>query len=466
MGPTILLMPSVLRQDLRRGRSRPQGRTRPDPARPPVAVVLRRRLGRSTFTPTSDAMAATLDAFAPGGAASAGYRGFLDFSARLDDISRRYFFWRSIGSVRDMFDPSTTFNLSSLGDVIGMRPWSTVGATIRRVRARPPRRADARPLHAVRRLGPRSVAGRPLRNRPDADRRGRLVSPGRHPRRGRGLDPTGRRSGRRVRRSARRSNRSPPTAGGRVSGVDLDDGRRVPLAAVVSNSDAVRTHRELLAGRPGGRRSSKRRRSYEPACSGVVLYLGLDRRYEHLLHHNFVFSRDPHEEFDFIYRKGEPAPDPHLLRLRPGRHRTRRRARGRRGPLRPGPHALPSLSPRLGRAAIRPTAARSSTSSRRRPGWRTSKAHIKIERRSDAARYPRSLPRTRRRDLRPGEPRSVQRRVQAGQPQPGRPGALPRGRRGHPGPGMPMVLMSGWIAADALDQDGLVERRDAAQFRD
>ncbi len=28
------------------------------------------------------------------------------------------------------------------------------------------------------------------------------------------------------------------------------------------------------------------------------------------MHHDFVFSRDPHEEFEFIYRKGEPAPDP------------------------------------------------------------------------------------------------------------------------------------------------------------
>src|SRR5207245_2613841 len=52
------------------------------------------------------------------------------------------------------------------------------------------------------------------------------------------------------------------------------------------------------------------RRSYEPACSGVVLYLGLRERYDHLLHHGFVFSRDPHAEFDAIYRRGEPAPDP------------------------------------------------------------------------------------------------------------------------------------------------------------
>jgi phytoene dehydrogenase-like protein len=30
------------------------------------------------------------------------------------------------------------------------------------------------------------------------------------------------------------------------------------------------------------------------------------------------------------------------------------------------------------------------------------------------------------------------------------------GGAAHPGPGMPMVLMSGWIAADALCQDGVV----------
>jgi diapolycopene oxygenase len=32
------------------------------------------------------------------------------------------------------------------------------------------------------------------------------------------------------------------------------------------------------------------------------------------------------------------------------------------------------------------------------------------------------------------------------------------GGSAHPGPGMPMALMSGWIAADALDQDAVVPR--------
>ena len=94
-------------------------------------------------------------------------------------------------------------------------------------------------------------------------------------------------------------------------------GRSIPLDAVVSNADAVRTHRELLGGKAATR--FERRRRYEPACSGVVLYLGLDRRYDHLLHHNFVFSHDPEEEFEAIYRRGEPAPDPTCYVCAPAR---------------------------------------------------------------------------------------------------------------------------------------------------
>jgi phytoene dehydrogenase-like protein len=94
---------------------------------------------------------------------------------------------------------------------------------------------------------------------------------------------------------------------GKVTGLTLADGTAAAYDNVISNMDSVRTYRELVGGEVGEHYA---RKDFEPACSGVVLYLGLKKRYDHLLHHDFVFSRDPHEEFDAIYRRGEPAPDP------------------------------------------------------------------------------------------------------------------------------------------------------------
>ena len=98
------------------------------------------------------------------------------------------------------------------------------------------------------------------------------------------------------------------TASGRIRGLSLENGGEIEVDAVISNCDSVRTYRELLGGAASS--AFDKRRRYEPACSGVVLYLGLKRRYNHLLHHNFVFSQEPDVEFRAIYEKGQPAPDP------------------------------------------------------------------------------------------------------------------------------------------------------------
>lgn len=454
MGPTILLMPSVLRRIFAEA-----GRELKDK----LDLVPLDPQWRSFFADGSvldlhadvSRMTSALDAFAPGGVASEGYRNFLDLSAHLDEISQRYFFWKSIGSLRDMFDPSTAVSLSTLGDVLKMRPWSTVGATIRRFVGDP--RVSQMLDHFTQYVG----------SSPD-------LSPAvlcsiAHMQTGEGVwYPIG---GTRAVAEALirlagdlgvelrcgtgvRSIQTRPD--GSVRGIVLEDGQEVPLAAVVSNSDSVRTHRDLLSGTKAAK-TFEARRAYEPACSGVVLYLGLDRRYEQLLHHNFVFSRDPHDEFETIYRQGEPAADPTCYVCAP--------AATERDVAPPGGEALyvlvhtPYLRPHHDWKTLYPSYRRTILDK-----LKTTAGLVDIEARIKVERWltPQDIhDRYRVHNGAIYGLASHGRFTGAFKPanrSPDVPGLYLAGGAAHPGPGMPMVLMSGWIAADVLDKDGLVQR--------
>lgn len=71
---------------------------------------------------------------------------------------------------------------------------------------------------------------------------------------------------------------------------------------IVSNVDAVETYRRLLR--------SKKYQNREPSCSGFVLLLGARKKFPALAHHNIFFSDDYRAEFDAIFRRKTPAPDP------------------------------------------------------------------------------------------------------------------------------------------------------------
>jgi phytoene desaturase len=241
--------------------------------------------------------------------------------------------------------------------------------------------------------------------------------------------------------------------GDRVRGVRLDNQERLEAATVISNMDAVRTFRELL---PAGKARQKfeKQRTYVPACSGVVLYLGLKRRYPELLHHDFVFSRDPEEEFDFIYRKGQPAPDPSLYLAAP--------AVTEPGVAPEGGDALyvlahtPYLRPDHDWSKMLPLYRQTMLDKlKRTAGLKDLEENIAFE----AHLTPQDI----------HERYAVLNGAIYGLASHGSMGAFKPSNRtdyrglylaggaAHPGPGMPMVLMSGWIAADALHQDRLVE---------
>lgn len=58
--------------------------------------------------------------------------------------------------------------------------------------------------------------------------------------------------------------------------------------------------------------ADKKREKFEPACSGLVLHLGVDRLYPQLAHHNFFFSSNPRGHFNKVFHSHELPDDPIL----------------------------------------------------------------------------------------------------------------------------------------------------------
>jgi len=104
--------------------------------------------------------------------------------------------------------------------------------------------------------------------------------------------------------------------GGRAAGVRLADGSERRSDAVVSNMEVIPAHRRLLGE---GEAELRRFDRFEPACSGLVLHLGTDRIYPQLAHHNFLFSKNPREHFETVFRKRQLPGDPTIYLVAPTR---------------------------------------------------------------------------------------------------------------------------------------------------
>ncbi|HEX2939569.1 MAG TPA: phytoene desaturase family protein [Rhodopila sp.] len=445
MGPTILTVPRVLARifaeagqkmedalDLRR--LDPQWRCFFDDG--------------SVLDLTEDvgAMAATIAQRSP--KVAEGFRDFMALSERLHGISDRFFFWKSVEDLRDTIDMRKNMDLATLSDIMALRMGSTVAGTIRK-RVGDPQVAQMLD-HFVQYVGsspygsPAVLCGIAHMQTNDGvwyPMGGTRAVP-------EALEKLARSLGVEIHTGVGIARVIQEA--GRVTAVETDSGERVPVAAAVSNMDSVRTFRELVGGAPLANFSKRWKR--EPACSGVVLYLGLDRAYEHLLHHDFVFSKNPEEEFDWIYNKGEPAPDPTCY--------IAATARTEPDVAPPGGEALyilvhtPYLRPHHDWTQMLPGYRKVIFDKLARcAGMKDLEDRIVFEQALTPAdiheRY-RVLngaiyglashgrffgafkPGNRSRDLA---------------------GLYLAGGAAHPGPGMPMVLMSGWIAADSLDTD-------------
>jgi diapolycopene oxygenase len=444
MGPTILIQPSVLRRVFAEAGRRledyidmvrldPQWRCFFDDG---LVLDLEDNL---------QAMAGSLDRLGPG--LGNGFLKFQQLSQQLHEISNQFFFWRPVGSMMDTLDIKGAFSIKVLRDVMRMRLGQTVAGAIREfiLDARVAQMLDhytqyvgsspdASPaiLCAIGHMQSEEGIWYPMggtRAVPEA-----LVKLGQE------LS---------VRYHVSSEIKRLLIEGGKVTGLVTanDEARR--FDAVVSNEDAVRTYRELIGGKYAER--FERERSYEPACSGVVLYLGLKERYEHLVHHCFVFSRDAEEEFHHIYDLGEPAPDPTCYLASTTRTEEATAPEGgdalyvlvHTPYLRPE-HNWDEIFPKYRQVIL--------DKLKRTAGMVDIEERIVFERAltpvdihnrykvlngaiyglASHGRWNGAFkPSNRRRDL---------------------DGLFLAGGAAHPGPGMPMVLMSGWIAADAVDK--------------
>ncbi len=454
MGPTILTLPSVLRRVFTEADRDMDDYLDLIKLDPQWRCFFERDAGQDENTvldlvSKTGQMRKNLDDFTGSPRSGEGYERFLKMSEKLHGVSDRFFFWRSVGGLADTMDVGGAFSAAVLKDVLSLRMGRSVASVVRS--HVPDKRVAQMMDHFTQYVGSSPYASPAVlcgiahmqtdegiwypiggtRAIPEALQQLAIEL---------GVEI---RTGTDVLRIN--------TESARVTGVTTADGETLPCDAVVSNCDAVRTYRELLDGTPAATKFQKKK-TYEPACSGVVLYLGLDRRYDQLLHHNFVFSRDPEEEFDYIYRRGQPAPDPsayvcapavsehqvapaggealyilvHTPYLRPG-HDWKKMLPEYREVI------LDKLERTAGMHGLRDSICCESSLTPEGIHNRYRVLNGAIYGLASHGKFTGAFkPANRRKDVA---------------------GLYLAGGAAHPGPGMPMVLMSGWIAADSLDSD-------------
>lgn len=97
-----------------------------------------------------------------------------------------------------------------------------------------------------------------------------------------------------------------------VRGVQLASGEEVVSDVFVSNADLPYSYASLVPAARRGRFTNRTLRRLDYGSSAYLLYLGVDRTYSHLLHHNIFLSTDTRDNFDAIFKRRSLPNDPSM----------------------------------------------------------------------------------------------------------------------------------------------------------
>lgn len=90
--------------------------------------------------------------------------------------------------------------------------------------------------------------------------------------------------------------------GGRATGVRLESGEFIGADLVISNADLPYTYRKLIDPQHRREFSDRRLDRMAYACSGYLLYLGVQGEFPHLTHQGLYFSEDYRANLDAIFK--------------------------------------------------------------------------------------------------------------------------------------------------------------------
>ncbi|MGW7918085.1 phytoene desaturase family protein [Staphylococcus xylosus] len=93
-----------------------------------------------------------------------------------------------------------------------------------------------------------------------------------------------------------------------VTGITIENNEEINADYIISNMEVIPVYKYLLNF--DANKINKLERKFEPACSGYVMHLGVDKSYPELQHHNFFFSSNSKVNYDQVFHQYVLPEDP------------------------------------------------------------------------------------------------------------------------------------------------------------